>query len=371
MRKIFLTSVLAAMLSSSFAMAKTPPEVLKAYKEYQALLDGDNKKAIAQKAFDAWQLAEKKMGDTKTTASLAINYADSASVSAGKHKKVSDAFDRAITLSDFWPHDERALHVADLYYKHANYIKSKGDVQKARKIAKEGVEYALAGGLENSTILGEIYTIIAATYVARSDNDKTADYTKKALDVFERADDGIVTVQPLLARLYSGYAKEGEKEILGAALDYQVVMETIDGVLPRDHPFMAKALGRWSSMRERLARNGQLEEAEEAGLCKCWPYDKPRNDTIKPVKRVPPVMPRNAYISGFSIVEFNLNDDGSTTDIRILESWPPNIFEKSSRRAVSKWVYNSRNSDETDSDRKDIITTIRYRLSNSNGDLIE
>ena len=37
-----------------------------------------------------------------------------------------------------------------------------------------------------------------------------------------------------------------------AALDYQKVMELIDGKLDRDHPLAAQALGRWSHMRSRL-----------------------------------------------------------------------------------------------------------------------
>ena len=371
MHKFFLAASMLALFCVSFAQAKTPPEVLKAYKDYTKLLEGDNEQAIANSAYEAWQLAEEKMGDTKTTASLAINYTDAVSSSKGKHKKVGKAYKRAIELSRFWPEAEQTLHVADLYYKYANYKRVKNNPIGARETAKQGAKFALENGLKNSTILGELYTVIAGTYVSRGDHDETAEYSQKALDVFETADDGLVTVQPILARLYSGYSKEAEKEILGAALDYQYVMESIDGALPRNHPFMAKALGRWSSMRERLARHGRIDEAEAAGLCKCWPYDKPRNDTIKPLKRVPPVMPSKAYRSGFSIVEFDLNDDGGTKDIRVLESWPPDIFEKSSKRAVSKWVYNTRSDGETDSDRKDIITTITYRLSDGNGNVIE
>jgi pyruvate dehydrogenase E2 component (dihydrolipoamide acetyltransferase) len=51
-----------------------------------------------------------------------------------------------------------------------------------------------------------------------------------------------------------------------AALSYQKVMETLDGIHPSEHPLAAKALGRWSHMRAVLEREGKLEEAENKGL---------------------------------------------------------------------------------------------------------
>lgn len=368
----FLIAVAAMTLAfTPLAYAQTDPDVLKAYKEYSGLLKGEDKAATAKAALKAWELAEEKMGDSKTTGNLAINYGDAASLLRKGHKKAGQAYERAIELSHLQPDDEQAIHVVELYYKLANFQIRRGDRTKARKTAKIGAEYALENGLETSTFLGELYTIIASTYVSGAKNREIAEFSEKALDVFENSDDGIVSAQPLLARLYSGYAKEGEKEILGAALEYQDVMENVEGILPRDHPFMMKALGRWSSMRERLSRDGRLDEAEEKGLCQCWPYDKPRNEAIKPVKRVPPIMPARAFQSGFSIVEFDLKDDGSTDNIRVLESWPPDIFEKSSEKSIKKWQYTARQEGETDEDRKDIITTVRYVLTDRNGDIIE
>jgi len=372
MRRLLYSSLIALSLSFSItASAQIPPDVMKTYKEYKVLLEKDDIEATKKKAFEAWQLAEEKIGDSQTTANLAVNYLDMAALSFNKNKNVDKGFERVIDLARLKPDDERALYVTELYYKHANYHNRRRNYTRARTIAKKGVKFASNAGLEKSTFLGELYTLIAASYVARADNDKVSEYSQKALDTFEQANDGFPTAQPLLARLYSGYAKEGEDEILDAALEYQQVMETIDGVLPRNHPFMMRALGRWSSMRERLSRNGQLDEAEEKGLCKCWPYDKPRNEAIKPIKRAAPKMPARALQSGFSIVEFDLADDGSTKNIKILESWPEGVFEKSSEKAVSKWIYAERMPDQTTSDRTELITTVRYILRDEFGNVIE
>jgi len=348
MRRLIYSSLIAFSLSFSItASAQTPPDVMKAYKEYTVLFEKDDVEATKKKAFEAWQLAEEKMGDNQTTANLAVNYLDMAALSFKKNKDVDKGFDRVIDLAKLKPDDERALYVTELYYKHANYHNRRRNHMRSR------------------------YTLVAASYVARADNKQVGEYAQKALDTFEQADDGFPTAQPLLARLYSGYAKEGEDDILDAALEYQQVMETIDGVLPRNHPFMMRALGRWSSMRERLSRNGLLDEAEEKGLCKCWPYDKPRNEAIKPIKRATPKMPARAPQSGFSIVEFDLADDGTTKNVKILESWPEGIFEKSSEKAVLKWVYPKKTAEQTESDRTEFITTVRYILADEFGNVIE
>jgi len=372
MRRLIYSSLIAFSLSFSItASPQTPPDVMKAYKEYKVLFEKDDVEATKKKAFEAWQLAEEKMGDSQTTANLAVNYLDMAALSFKKNKDVDKGFDRVIDLAKLKSDDERALYVTELYYKHANYHNRRRNHMRSRSIAKKGVKYATEAGLEKSTFLGELYTLVAASYVARADNKQVGEYAQKALDTFEQADDGFPTAQPLLARLYSGYAKEDEDDILDAALEYQQVMETIDGVLPRNHPFMMRALGRWSSMRERLSRNGLLDEAEEKGLCKCWPYDKPRNEAIKPIKRATPKMPARAPQSGFSIVEFDLADDGTTKNVKILESWPEGIFEKSSEKAVLKWVYPKKTAEQTESDRTEFITTVRYILADEFGNVIE
>ena len=81
-------------------------------------------------------------------------------------------------------------------------------------------------------------------------------------------------------------------------------------------------------------------------------------------------MPRNAYGSGFSIVEFDLDDAGKPTNENILVSWPEGVFEKSSLKALSKWEYTPRLEGQTDEDRQNIVTTISYRLTDGSGNLI-
>ncbi len=368
MKKLLLSLGLALMISGA-AQAKIPPEVMEPYKAYQAAVKNKDLKAARKNALAAWQAGETHLGDSKTTGDLAQNYALLDEKDDKSFKKKKAAHLRSIELSTY--HDNPVMTRLEREVNFLNYATFVRRISGLSKRTKKAIEYAEANGAGRSTFVGELYTYRAQFAVKSGNHKKTEDYASKALDIFNNADDGYATYQPILARLYSGYGKEGQKDLLPAALDYQEVMQNIENKLPRDHPLLMRSLGRWMSMRDRLSRAGEIEEAEQAGLCECWPYDKKRNESVRPIKRVAPKMPRRAYQSGFSIVEFDLTDDGGTSNIRILESWPKEIFEKSSEKAVEQWEFNPRTAEESDGDRKDIITTIRYRLTDSSGNMIE
>ena len=366
MKKLFLSIGLALTLSG-FAQAKTPPEVLKPYKQYRAAVKAGDAELARKHAYVAWQKAEELLGASKTTGDLAQNFADL--TFKDKDKRREEAFERSIELASFYGNDavymslQRQINLG-AYYRQVN------QASKMLKASKNAVQFATANGMSNSTFVGEAYTLMADYYARKGNHNKTHETANSALKVFEAASDGVVTAQPILASLYSGFGNEGQDNTMEAALDYQKVMESIDGKLDQDHPLAAQALGRWSYMRSRLYSEGKLEEAEQKGLCKCWPYDKPRNESLKPIERVPPKMPRKAYRSGYSIVEFDLDDAGKVINPEVLTSWPEDIFEKSTLRALEKWQYTARTAEESDSDRQNLLVTLRYKLTDSSGNLI-
>lgn len=370
MKKLFLSFGLVFALSG-FAQAKTPPEVLKPYKEYRAALKAGDAKLAGQYAYKAWQTAEELIGDSKITADLALNFAmvksENDNKSAKKNRK--RAFERALELTAF-SGDDAGLAYMERGVEFMNFYQGDGKRSKAYSLAKKLSKYAEENALTHSTFYGETLTLQAGYMASKGNNKQAEKIAKKALGAFASKTDGIQTVQPILANLYQGYGLEGQNKSMEAALSYQKVMEALDGIQPDEHPLAAKALGRWSQMRSVLTAEGRLEEAEQKGLCKCWPYDKPRNESIMPLKRVPPIMPREAWVSGFTIVKFNLDDAGSPIDEEILVSWPEGLYEKSSLRSLKKWEYSPRTAEETDADRQDIITTINYRLTDASGDII-
>jgi len=367
MKKIIL-SVSLALALSGVVQAKTPSEVLKPYKEYRAAHEKDDKKAAAKYALEAWQQAEKLIGDSKITGDLAQNYADV--FKDKKDKNTIKAYERAIELARFHETDTNEIWL-DRSIKLAAYHLLTRNKFKAKKILKSAEEHAIATDLARSTYMGEIKTYQAQIAVSKGNHKKTEKLATEALEIFKNRQDRLASAQPIFATLYSGYGKEGQEDFVPAVMEYQKIMEGLDNALPRTHPLRMKALGRWMTMRDRITREGKLEEAEAAGLCECWPYDKKRNENVQPIKRVPPVMPRDAWQSGFAIVEFDLDDAGGTTNPRILEAWPKDVWDKSALRALRKWEYAPRTPEEVDADRTEIVVTMWYKLTDQFGDLIE
>ena len=370
MKKLFLSFGVVLALSG-FAQAKTPPEVLKPYKEYRAALKAKDVPSALKHGYAAWQKAEELMGDAKITGDLAQNYGLIKNTDNDKktRKQQEAALKRAWLLTSDYGEDasgvylERGVNLMNLYQITGNNV-------KAYNVAKKLSKYAEKNNLTTTTFYGEALTQQAGFYASKAKHEKAENVAKKALDAFSKKTDDVVSPIPILANLYEGYGLEGQNKSMEAALSYQKVMETLDGIQPDEHPLAAKALGRWSHMRAVLGSEGRLEEAENKGLCKCWPYDKPRNEALKPLKRVPPKMPRKAYVSGFSIVQFDVDDTGATTNPEILVSWPKDLYEKSSLRSLAEWEYTPRTAEETDADRQGLVSTIRYVLTDQSGDII-
>lgn len=364
MRKVFLSLILGVSLTS-FASAKTPPEVLTPYKAYRTAIKAKDYKTASEEAFKAWQKAEELLGDHATTGNLAQNYANLGLRADLKYKPVRQAFLRSFELV------EDPLTRLEYEASFAIFASRKGKHGDFKDRFEEIVKFANDNGLGQSTFLGEIYTMRAEIANRRRQKKKLAEYSQKALEIFENSNDGISTVSPWMAQLYSGYANEYEEDLIPALMNYQAVMENTESALPQDHPFVMKALGRWMLMRNRVNREGLKSEAESAGMCECWPYDVERNETVQPVKRYPGKMPRDAYVSGYAIVEFDLADDGSVVKPRILTSWPQELYEEPSLKAVKRWKYSAKQPQETESDRKDILVTMRYMLTDQFGNVVE
>ena len=367
MKRTFLAIGLALMLGTAVE-AKTPKEVAVPYKAYVAALKADQKKQAAEYAYKAWQAAEAVMGDHKTTGDLASNYAD-IDVDGGRSKDQMAAAKRALELASTYGDDAKFIFMERgillMQYHQAN-----GDRSKIRKQADVLIDYAKKSGQDKSILYAEVLTLKAATFVESRDGKAIVEMTDEALAVFADPSDDYASPYPILATLINGFGHEYEEDILDAALSYQKVMDSVGHLDYGKHPIVGRALGRWSHMRSRLQKAGELKEAKEKGVCDCWPYDIERNESVKPVKRYPPKFPESALsqsVSGYTIVQFDLSDSGDVVNPEIIISWPPEVYEKSSLRALKRWEYSPRQAGETDKDRENLITTIRYDIQDRFG----
>jgi len=358
-----LLPTIAAFAFPFLANANTPPEVLNAYKDYRAAVEAGDPADIRRTAKAAWQLAEASVGDSKLTGDLAFNYANY--TQGNVEDEQLDAIDRSMELVSGYGVDAETIYL-ERGIRKLTILTLLGKSSKRLKVSKHLMEFAEEKGLGSSTFAAEAMTVLAGEYAAQGRTRRAAELSERALSVFEAAEDGIQSAYPIQANLYRGYAFEADDDHMQAALSYQKVMEATDGLDPAVYPLVGTALGRWIHMRGSLQVAGDLEDAEQAGLCQCWPYDKPRNEDVTPIKRVPPVMPRNAVQSGYVVVEFDLTDEGRPTNKRVITSWP-DYYEEPALKSLEDWEYSPRTAEQTDQDREDIVTTIRFLLTSQNG----
>ena len=363
-----LFAIALALSIGITSQAKTPKEVLEPYKAYRTALEADDTDAALKQAKAALDAAEIHLGDHKTTGDLAQNFAD-VKTDEGYSKAQIKAMERAMELSSFYGDEADSMYLQrGVRLLESHFVN--GDAGKIRKSSKPIIAYAKENNLERSVFYGEILTLYSGSLVRSRDGEKMIEITNEALNIFEKPLESASSVYPIFANLYNGFGHEYEENILEAALSYQKVMDYVGKWDYETHPIVGRALGRWSHMRQRLLASDELEAAKENGLCDCWPYDVERNESVKPIKRVPPKFPPKALrssVSGYTIVQFDLDDDGNTINQKLIASWPPKLYEDSSLKSLEKWKYSSRAEGESDSDRKNLISTIRYDIADSSG----
>ena len=365
MKKLLLSVGLVLALSG-FAQAKTPPEVLEPYKEYRtALKEGDKVKAL-KAARKAWDRAETHMGDSSTTASLAHNYAD-----LQRYDDFDEAikgFKRAVELSHGdtaeakWVKLERLIKLSEMYIATPKF-------KRANKYVGEAEELVLTTNLVGSTVDGEIKTLSGWLQAMKGNEVAAIKDFDDAIAIFDDPTEKYQSVFPYLVRIYKGDTLRNKEDPIKAALEYQVVMQNLEGTLDKDHPFVQSAFGKWLWMRSLISSDGKTEEAIEAGVCKCWPYDEMRADSAIPVMRVPPTMPGRARRSGHVNFKFDVNDGGTPINIEVVSA-TEDIFVKPAMSSLKKWEYEPIQEDDNPESRKGLVTKITFRLTNERGNLL-
>lgn len=393
MRRMFKGLVVTSLMSvlwSIDAFAKLPDEVMVPYRAYAAALKDKDDEAMKANALKAWEAAEEHLGDHKTTGDLAFNYGNIEPTGSEKNRfknyeKRAKALRRAIELSKLHKEDagtmevERRIKLADL---ELTVSRSRGSLRShsSQTIGRIGVisdtEDAIEKyGLQGSTFDGDLQVLLARYHQLNDNPEKAIAYGEKALTTYENATDGLFSQYAYFIRLFKGQshndlaAKNDDiNERVKAALEYQSVMQNLEGELPADHVFVKTAFRKWMKTRSDIEAAGALEMAENAGLCECWPYENYKDKAV-PLKRVPPKAPSSARASGHVYVKFDVNDDGEPENISIVSA-SNSVFEKPALKSVEKWEYSKRGPDVDIENRKNITTKITFKMLDRSGNLV-
>ncbi len=365
----FYISVFILLVLNIATMAyaqKLPNEVLEPYKQYRAALKSGDKDAAVKHAKKAWKSAEKHLGDHVTTGDLASNYALSDNEDWSRDRQ--RAYERAVALASL--HEDAGKRSIERQVQYIEAFASNEVGKPDQFIAKinDGFSILDKFGLRGSTFEGELY-ILRGVHRTRRGADKSAlEDIEKGLGIIENSDDGLISAYPYMGKLYRADVLRNDNKDLDAALAYQEVMQNVEGILPADHPYVSKAFSNWMALRFEFEQDGTLEDAEQAGLCECWPYENYKSKAY-PKKRIPPRMPRAANGSGYVQVLFDVTDDGKTENIRILDS-SHKVFERPAIQSVEKWIYTERSEEEDEGSRSDVTSRVTFVLMDGRGNVL-
>ncbi len=364
MKKLLLSLGLALMMSG-IVQAKIPPEVMEPYKAYQAALEQKDTKSAGKHALIAWQKAEELLGESKTTADLAQNYADV--IRPSDRKSSRKALRRAIDLTDISlprGHVSKTEKLISL-----GILEIMEDNPKAViKVAAELKSYVTDSKLSGGTYEAD-YHVLNGWGKLRKRKPRAENDIKRAIEIYESPSHNYSSALEYIAYVYNGDILINEDKYIDAALSYQKVMQSLENYVDSKNATVQRAFSGWMFALSLLADDGKFAEAEQAGVCKCWPYDEMKDNDDLPVLRIAPVMPSRAERSGRVIVRFDVNEDGKPINIKAIQA-TERVFVKPAVKSVQYWQFDPFENGGDSELRTGIVKTITFRLYDGSGKVI-
>ena len=321
------------------------------------------------------------------TGDLAYNYGY-VEKNQGDKAKAIKALERSIELAALKKSDAIALQLE----REVELVSAMDGVAKDKSLKKRidnAVQFANANGLGSTVFVGELYvheTNICSRKLhskmknhkrqlgskinrastedgIQAGNKKCAKIAKKAVDIFDGNPTDTRPAYVASANNYVGYGFESNKNYLAAAMSYQKSRKAVEDIYGRENPLVAKTIGRWINARNYLKRKDQLAYAESQGLCKCWPFTDERPQ-VKITKWSDADFPAKALSrsSGYAIVQMDVSDAGVPENVKIMNSWPDDIYDKSSLTAAKRLQFAPKTGNEPADFRKSITVPYSYFL---------
>lgn len=359
MKKIILSALLVIALTGS-AFAKTPPEVLKPYKAYKTAIKTGNADKALKNARLAWERAETIIGDSETTGNLAQNYAD-----LQRYKDFDEAiraYERAVTLAAQDTEDNKSIKLERLIKLSEMYIATP-ELKKAKKHVSAAKILIQSTELERSTFGGEIKVLSGWLEGTGSGGDKKKALSEfnDAIEIFKAPSHVYDSVFPYLVHIYKGDILRNMRKPIEAALEYQIIMQNLKGVLKEDHPFVKTAFFKWVAMRDVINERGKTKEALKAGVCECWPYDEITSNMSLPLKRVAPKAHSNMRNSGRVVLKYDIDETGTPVNLTVVDA-TDKVFIRPSRIALKKWEYEPLKPGQSLEPRTGLVTTMNFNI---------
>lgn len=374
MSAIFLCFV---FLYSETAAAPQPPEFKETYETYLQLVEkGEEREAIpyARKALDI-ALASKAFDD-KARAKLAFNlghvYLLDDQVSAA-----IEAFTQSIELMDKTSGSDGLgdLKAEALVYRGTAY-RSLYKTDEARDDFKQALGLLTGDNVTVQIVRAEALENLAWVHLMERDPNDARKAAEEAYEIYSGllTDRHPRTIGAMIAVSASAYLSRHRgkaRDILARAIHLaeQAGVESDEpGAERKPGQFTIRQMVRFhrnvAALYEIMDREGDARHHERVAddLRKGIP---PPIMRVTPIQREPPRYPSRAArkgVGGWALVEYTVRKDGSTADIRIIDSAPDGYFERTSVKAVEEWKYAPPMEDGKSVEVKNVRTMIQYAL---------
>ncbi len=315
---------------------------------YERALERGDKEAAETHAYAAWRAAETELGDHRRTAVLAFNYGREIAMSDATLARGVLARSRDLVEAGY---DGPAMAMLDLYTAYADFAA----VAPKNRNGKELREALIA--TEGATDRRPAHDVVMWLDIAKNDLDK--DRFEQAVEAAGKAETAIIIFEPENERgladvfLVRGVASLApRKRTVDEALTAIEYLENGRRLIPAQKnyetfdPTLASLVG-WSTAAAALVRTmtddpdvlALLDKETNNALFEKT-ADAPLDCLISWEERTPPEFPQTALAKhnfGAAVAVFDIGDDLSIQNVRILAHAPSDDFDDAVINAVSDW----------------------------------
>lgn len=360
-----------ALVVGGMAHAKTPKEVIEPYKAYRAAQADKNNDLAAEKAYEAWQLAEKLMGDTKTTGDLAFNFAETNPRfldDKSTWKKIIKAHKRAIDLSSLYDEDPGGVEV-DRRTKYLSWLVSNipknSNVGWERKYGAKKLSERIAElGMIGSTFDAESTAFSAQIAMLDKNWVDAEKFSKLAIEQFEARTDGIFSIYEYAVPIYLARAYAETDRPVDSALTYQGLMTALEVKGGHNNAISGESYAEWIRLRDEIIETKNADPRAPQVINFTVPTG--RTAELAPLVRKPPKFPKKflrGNKSGFVTVKFNVDINGHVVD-PVITSSTNKLLHEPTLKSLEEWRYTP---NLPEARNRDVETTIQFDLQGPSG----
>lgn len=372
MKRTLLAIGLALVLGASVE-AKTPKEVLEPYKAYRAALAANQNDDAAEFAYEAWQLAEDLMGESKTTGDLAANFAELNPRyldEKASWKHVMKAHKRSIDLSNLYDDDPAGVEV-DRRTKYLSWLIShipkKAKVGWERKYGAKKLNERIAElGMSGSTFDAESMAFNAQIAMLNQHWETTEVHSKEAMALFDARTDGVFSIYEYAVPIYLARAYAETDRDVDAALTYQAMIEKLEVAGGHDNKISGESYAEWLRLRDKVISEKNPDPRAQQVIDFTVPAG--RTEALLPLVRQPPKFPSGflrGSQSGYVKLIIEVDKDGYVINPVIAASTKKSLHDPT-LEALKGWRYTP---NLPEAERKGLEVKVGFDLRNRSGKL--